>query len=713
MGLGSGNNFGMNSIYNSYTQPTYFGNPMMMGMGYGGRPNPYGFPMIVNKNYLIENNGPTADHHRLAMIFEDILPAKPFVPSSTTMTERLDLYQFVRSSILSNEDGENINLDGTMKGGSQSLLSYIKFDDMNPYNSYKLSDNKYMGMPEGFLIYRTCYPIRENRENYGEVVCAKDSTAINVRIYKMTEGSFLLNKGKTIAELKFSDFDEWREVAFYEYIRENIIKKKICPNFAMLYGYFISENCGIDFDAIEVAKFGKNTFDTKNLEYVYVNELGQIQNNTNVINNNLNNKSNVNYLKQYLYPYDTYINETNKNNTNIINNIKKSNIFETNKNFTVQSNQTNSINPINLANTERKIKYADDSGQILEIDVNAYKGKTLVLLTESGTQNLISWNTRTYQKTGNVKNMINRGHHNEQEWMNVLFQIMAGLYAMERHKIFIRNFDVEKNVLIKDLQIRGAITNYWKYKIDDIDYYIPNLGYLVLIDSNFKDIEDYKTKQENTINTNKNIKINNNITIPNKFNKKIPNKIPKLDGKIISDTLSDGEIQNNVLDMFKNVFDPNVFSKEFQKKGSGLPEKVKKLIENINSNNSNNGNSIKDYFVKYMGCFLNNRIGTYLKEIEILNIRKEDSKDFKRGQIIVYEEGYLTYKFVMYLSLNSHDNTHNIITKENPTQSDTILKLVDIGSLHQYSKAEPITQNYKPNEANLNDDDLLETYILK
>lgn len=180
------------------------------------------------------------------------MPHKQFAPSYINLGERLSIYQFIRTSILSNVDGENISM--TARSTNKCLLSYIKFGELNPYNSYKMSNNVYKGMPEGYLIYRTCYPIREYNNS---AICAKDSTGINVRIYKMLEGSFLVNK---IDPKSFIKYDEWREVSFYEYIRENIIKKKICPHFTLLYGYFIAEKCNIDFDQLEIAKYGSQKY---------------------------------------------------------------------------------------------------------------------------------------------------------------------------------------------------------------------------------------------------------------------------------------------------------------------------------------------------------------------------------------------------------------------------------------------------------------------
>ncbi len=109
---------------------------------------------------------------------------------------------------------------------------------------------------------------------------------------------------------------------------------------------------------------------------------------------------------------------------------------------------------------------------------------------------------------------------------------------------------------------------------------------------------------------------------------------------------------------------------------------------------------------------MHNRVGTYLSELESKNVRRDEPKTFKRGQIIVEEVQSETFKFVMFSGM-TNNNTTKIKTKNAPTDDDIIDKdNVDIGKLFAYSRTEPITQNYKPTEANLNEADLLETYII-
>lgn len=591
--------------------------PQYMYPSFGGASS-Y-MPPIV-KNVYISTEGPTAHHQRLALINEDVLPAKPFTPSLTSVNERLSIYQFIRASIFNNKDGDNISLHGNEYN---SLLSFIKFGDLNPYNTYKLSDNLYKGLPDDYLIYRTCYPIRRN-EPSGLTMCAKDSTGVNVRIYKMLEGSFMVNR---IDKKQFTEYDEWREVAFYEYLRENILKKKVCPHFPFLYGYFISEKAEIDFDKVKIIKDNKK----------------------------------VPQPEEPIYTFTTI-------------NTKKT---------------TDEIQPLECTKQ-------NGEASVAELNPNAYKGKALVLLTESPTYNISGWATKTYQKKGtNINEMVNRGIHSNKEWTNVLFQMMTGLAVLQINKTFIRNFNLENNVLVTDLTLRGQITNYWKYKIDDVDFYLPNLGYIVELDSNYKDVLD---PDETT------------------FGKQTFDKTKyKLDGKFLGSEckLTDTEIDDQIFEMIKNALDINFFGQEFIKLGGCKPpEEILYLMGKIYDEYVRNKGLITDYIIKYMSTYLHNRVGTYLRETEILNIRRDDTREIKRGQVIVYEDGHGSYKFVIYLETQSDGNVR-ILTKNEPNDNDVIENIVSAFSLLNYSRGEPIAQTFKANEASMNEEDLLETYIIK
>ena len=48
--------------------------------------------------------------------------------------------------------------------------------------------------------------------------------------------------------------DSFREIKYYEYIRDHIIKPFVCPNFVMMYTYFICNDNNINFSKINMIK---------------------------------------------------------------------------------------------------------------------------------------------------------------------------------------------------------------------------------------------------------------------------------------------------------------------------------------------------------------------------------------------------------------------------------------------------------------------------
>lgn len=606
---------------------------------YSGFMPQYPMPMFpVVKNYHITTQNPTGQHTKISMIYEDVLPTKEISATYTTLEERLTLYGFIRSSILSNSDGHDMTLN-MGENMSRSLLSYIKLDDLNPYNTYKYSNNPYKGMPDGFLIYRSCYPIRHNQSS-GSAVCAKDSTGVNIRIYKLTEGSFVVGRE---TRNKFHEFNEWREIAFYEYIRNTITKRKICPNFVNLYGYVIAEKSGIKFDEIDRLR----------------HTIPKVQNETTLTEaeraerRDLMAKHPVNILHNQIIP--------------------------------------NQIMPYAVpCDDDNKIRYVNGENRIITANQQDYLGKALIALTESPTYNIFGWASKLHKRTGNVLEMISRGVHTEREWMSVIFQLMVALYVMQIHKIVINNFKLEENVFIKDIQLRGQVTNYWKYIIDGIEYYIPNEGHLVLIDSNYQDQTD---------------QFSSSFAQQNNY---------KLDGKFIGETkLTDQQIKEKTFEMFTQAISRNNFSRDFITTGGCLPpDSILELLSNMyNEVTGDTNKDIGKYLIKYMTKYMNNRIGSFLKEQEISNIRRDDLGNFKKGQLLVYEDGASEYyKFVLYLSTNNGIST--ILTKEDPMNNDIIEKQVSVTSLFNYSRTTPITQTFKSNETNMNEEDLLEIYVV-
>jgi hypothetical protein len=70
-----------------------------------------------------------------------------------------------------------------------------------------------------------------------------------------------------------------------------------------------------------------------------------------------------------------------------------------------------------------------------------------------------------------------RENHSLNEWYNAYFQITVAIYALQ-HYYDLTHLDLHsRNVLIRKVQAGG----YWKYKIRDTEYFVPNFGYIFYI----------------------------------------------------------------------------------------------------------------------------------------------------------------------------------------------------------------------------------------
>ena len=277
---------------------------------------------------------------------------------------------------------------------------------------------------------------------------------------------------------------------------------------------------------------------------------------------------------------------------------------------------------------------------------------------------------------------------------------MFALLTLQIHQIYIDDFSLEKNVFIKSLNEQSNVTTYWKYKINNLEYYIPNYGYLVLLDTNFSDIDEPQPPQF-IDSTGKPV---NNGPKPKKF---------KLGGKIYNTTEIDNDIKQKVFEMFKSAMNPDNFTGDFLNFGGVKPdEDVMKILGKIYDDTQNSNDiRIQNYITKYMRRFMNNRIGTFLKETEYANVRKDDSSSMKPGQIVVQDQGVGNNKFVLYLGIDKTGSA-TILTKSEPSDTEIINITVPSTSLYNYSRYESIQQNYNVEDGNLSEESILETYNL-
>jgi hypothetical protein len=481
---------------------------------------------------------------------------------------------------------------------------------------------------------------------------------MNIKIYKLITEEYQagkMNIQNSSNSNNHMDYNIWREMAYYEYIREYIIKRKECPNFASMYGFYIAEKCMIDFDKIKSFR-GEGKID----QPMFIPE------------NQINKGTGLRGVPSIPSGPSGYSGEC---------------------------NELGPITNVDIANVINKSKQQAQKflgktpppfmGNNMVPNPEAYTGKAIVALTESPFYNIFGWASKTYQVEGNVKRMINTGVHQEAVWHSIVFQMMSALYSLQIHGIVFNNFNIEDNIYVKDLSLHGNITSYWKYKIDGIDYYIPNYGYLVMFDSSYKDIES-----------------NQGTFIKQQVAKH------KVIGKPFGDQIKDADVKKLTFDMFKSAVNSNVYNQTFINNGGcEPPAEIKKLFDSITDSTSRDTmNDVGTYIYKFMRRFINNRVGTYLKETEVTNVRKDDIKEYKKGQMVILEEASNTYKFVMYIGENK-PGVSLILTRDEGSK-DIVDKLVPVSSLYGYSKMEPIMQTFKPTESNMNDDDLLETYII-
>ena len=477
----------------------------------------------IQKFYNINMANPTGDHSMLNNVYEDMLPGNPFSYSFNTIRERSQIVNFIRNIILENNDGEEMNITG----GSNSLLSYIRLAELNPY---AITNNPYKELSKGFMLYNAVYPIRYDQQK-NTLNFSKQNTSLNVRIYQMSIGSdrcHRINKN-----INHENFDLWREIRYYEYIRENILKTKISPNFVNLLLYKIDTKSNINYKRL----------------------------------NNLRYKDNPNDILENLKKNDKKINSLhNLNNTKLLFFLKKKN---TNGRL------------LNDRLAHKMIKDDEDNKNDLTRD----SGKSLIALTESPNNNIIQWASPLYEPYGSIKKMVATGYHEKKVWKSILFQMIYACAILQEHEIFIKGLNLKDNVYIKDIFSDSTSIGHWIYQVDGIDFYVPNFGYIVLIDSKYKDIE----KSSKTLN-----KLNS----------------PKKDYKIVSSLFKENgnyninNIRNDIFNVFNTMINPSNFNI-----GMKPEDEIIDLRQKMYNDKDTN---IKNYLIKYFPEYTHNRVGSLL-----------------------------------------------------------------------------------------------------
>jgi hypothetical protein len=618
-------------------------------------------PLIKKYNISISNEN--GDLTKLHNVFEDVLPQVAGIVQKTltTLSERSIIYEYLRSIFVRHNDGEDIQFNDTTNGNMNTykqelvnLLSHIKIMDFNPYHFSRITNNPYSTIPENFVMFRSCYPIRLNGST-NSIQCALDNISLNIRIYEMRVMDLLADKIGHFLEKK--DTDLWREIAYYEFIRENILKQKISPNFVMIYAWYLTQKSGVDFVKLRRLKKDKSS----NVSAIRDNDIIALKN-----------------IKDDI-------------TTNIIGTTSKI-IEESKKNYA-----TSVIMPDGNMSFDMLMQTSD----LDKINIQLPTNKSIVMITEGPTHNLFDWGTKSYVVNSMpIKKMVQTGFHDLKVWQSVMFQILYAMFTMKVHNIAFSEFSIENNIYVKDLVSSRDenIVGYWKYKVNGIEYYVPNYGYLVVIDSKFQEIK----------NGIENVDLHRIKNLTHKY---------KIYGSMFND--NDDDINKLNKHNMLNVFNVNNFSVGFSQYGGVKPPKeILYMISEIH-NKIDNNHSMTDIFLDTQRHFLNNRLGQLVKDIEKDQIVK-DNNSFKPGDIIACTlaggEGFNpdAYSWGLYIKKNVDSVTHSILTLDTSTMIDNkIPKLIkmnahdgDICRTFGY-----VEQTYKANQK-LSEDDILETYYL-
>lgn len=579
---------------------------------------------FIYKDYHINLGGPTGNHSRGVMIYEDALPPADIYSSYKTLRERNSLSEYVRGTFIKTDEGEFVDFSG----GPNSLNSRLKLIQLNPYNTNIYSSNPYKGLPndQSFLIYKSCYPIIYDKDS-GLAQCNKSSTGMNVRAYKLNLREFVVKYFDSMTKMetiKFSNtvqyiidtmklelgektkltdfdpelvpykFDVWRDEIYYAWIRNKINSQNICPNFVSSYCYFINKEANISFK--------KNGMLLDDLKDKSTSEL---------------------LCKEF----------------------------------------TNCI---------------------------------MLLLTESPNQNIYQWASNAYVKDRSIQKMTHSGFKPDSHWKSVIAQMLIIFYTMDKYCFTVREMKMNANFYIKDLNIYGDVKQYWQYTIENIDYYVPNFGHLVMFDHNYKELIKPENKDKFRI--------------------------------IMKDEFGDGEVEirSEIISNAIECLTANSFGSVFTMDGGvGLSDTISKLLNDIQKElidtreNVKLGKLSQNDFWKYIVCkfmiqleFIHNRTGTPLRDLEITYVRKNDTRPrpFKVGELVIYEEKFETYKILLFIK-NIDESTCECVSK------DTITNLYQIDRfprdlLYHYSELETIKQDAKLGEPVIGYEHILERYIL-
>ena len=539
-GMQNSNPGGFPQMYDPYNTQI---NPQQYNIG-GEHAIPIGFV----KNYnIFANNIQDYNTRILPIIYEDSIPLRGGKHELTTLSERILLYEYVKNNLVSYEEGE----EGCMnENGGINLMRQLKYLSPHPINYNILYTNPLRGLAKGLRIYKTCYPITVDNSN--KTMCLKNSVGIHIRFY--SNEHFNINRQHSNTNrgviIKSSNTNTHRELTWYKWIRNNILLKRVCPNFIMMYAYYTCLNCSEQFQEVD-----RTTM-----------------------------------VRPMAQPFTLHV------------------------------------------KPQEFVKLASNN-----------KGKScMVVLTEAPNMNILEWmtNERTYKL--NKRQQTNWGYHNEEVWRSIYFQLLAALYVLYKNDVYIEDFGYE-NIWIKEIPQVG----HWEYIIGGIKYYVPNAGYLVLIDTSFRDIFPL----ESDVSTKKNRIKSNNLFGDEEGSGKDYVKKSMLEKVFCDDPFGRGLINASVR------LPPRTILDMVSKCGKDIKTKI----------------YIEPLFYNHMNYYLHSKISN-LVETKMIGELIEDISKISSDELVCYTDPTTGHKIAT-IVINSHtDGQQSIVTRSN----NNIIKLIRV-----------------------------------
>ena len=671
----------------------------------------------VQKIYNVSLSNPIGNYTSLNRIYEDTLPSNPFTYTAISLFERRQLIDFLRNSILENADGEEM----TVTGGKNSLLSYIKVMDINPYIVKK---NPYENLPRNFLLYRAGYPVRFDEKNK-LINLGKNAMGLNIRIYMMSLGDL---RCKTIEKhLNADNFDLWREIKYYDWVRDSIIKKKISPNFICPILYKIDSESKIDWGKVDMIKHNSYTNDTlKQLKdnQNKVNNLHKIEKSSGLFNRLLP----ADYRRQVQRavreemghknpkepskcerptPMEVVLEQDRLNRVKKVTNAKELREFANNAKAEAivahNADRPDKDEKGRIAfEAEARAKAAESSSSSNVIvthekeDITINSGKVLILVTEAPTTNILQWSSVLYESFGSQQKMISTGYHTADVWKAILFQLVYAFAVLQEKQIHMEKISLENNIYIKDIFSDPNAIGSWIYKVNSVDYYVPNYGYVLVFDSKYADVETDQSL----------VKMEPGVNESNRQRFKICGKIYE------KNSIPMSNIETFIHTQFKELIDPDNFTHKLKVPGGSIPDdSIIDLLTKM-KNYSDPNIKIRDYIPKFFGEFVHNRVGTLLTQTEKANINMFSKPNFVKGNLMVYQRRNQEYEWVVYVG--DVNDPNSVIKKRNIIQyKDSKYMIVEVFSnaLFSYPENEMILPETKKN-MKYDETHIYETYNL-